>query len=158
MTSLETCKDGQQGFKEAADNVKAPDLKTFFNQVAMERASCVSELQSAVRSLGGDPDKSGSAAGAMYRAWMNIKGTLTGKDDHAILSECERGEDSAVEAYKDATKWLPPNILSIVDRQFQSVKQTHDRVKQMRDAKGGNDTQIRTMLSPKVGALVGAHF
>jgi len=131
---IETCKDGQEGFKEAADNVKAPDLKNFFNQVAKERATCVSELQSAVRSLGGDPDKSGSAAGAMHRAWMNIKGTFTGKDDHAILSEC-RGEDSAVESYRDATKWLPPNILAIVDRQFKNIKQTHDRVKQMRDAK-----------------------
>jgi len=132
---IETCRDGQQGFKEAADNVKAPDLKNFFIQTAQERAKCVSELQAEVRSLGGDPDKSGSAAGAMHRAWMNIKGTLTGKDDHAILSEAERGEDSAVEAYRDAMKWLPPNILTIAERQFQRIKQTHDRVKQMRDAK-----------------------
>ena len=132
---IETCRDGQEGFKEAADNVKAPDLKTFFKQVAQERATCVTELQAEVRRLGGNPDKSGSTAGAMHRAWMNIKGTLTGKDDHAILSETERGEDSAVEAYRDAMKWLPPNILPIVERQFQSVKQTHDRVKQMRDAK-----------------------
>ena len=132
---IETCRDGQEGFKEAADNVKAPDLKNFFKQVAQERATCVTELQAEVRRLGGNPDKSGSTAGAMHRAWMNIKGTLTGKDDHAILSETERGEDSAVEAYRDAMKWLPPNILPIVERQFQSVKQTHDRVKQMRDAK-----------------------
>lgn len=132
---IETCRDCQEGFKEAADNVKASDLKNFFKQVAQERATCVTELQAEVRRLGGNPDKSGSTAGAMHRAWMNIKGTLTGKDDHAILSETERGEDSAVEAYRDAMKWLPPNILSIVERQFQSVKQTHDRVKQMRDAK-----------------------
>jgi len=133
---IETCRDGQNGFKEAAENVKSPDLKTFLNQIATERAQFVNELQLEIRTLGGDPQKSGSATAAMHRAWIDIKGTLTGKDDHSILSECERGEDSAVEAYKDALKLdLPSNIRSTIERQFQSVKLVHDRVKQMRDSK-----------------------
>ena len=133
---IETCRDGQNGFKEAAENVKSPDLKTFLNQIALERAQFVNELQLEVRTLGGDPQKSGSATAAMHRGWIDIKGTLTGKDDHSILSECERGEDSAVEAYKDALKvGLPTKILSTVERQFQSIKLVHDRVKQMRDSK-----------------------
>lgn len=133
---IETCRDGQNGFKEAAENVKSPDLKTFLNQTAMERAQFVGELQLEVRTLGGDPENTGSAAAAIHRAWIDIKGTLTGKDDHSILNECERGEDSAIEAYKDALKLgLPTNILSTVERQFQSIKQVHDRVKQMRDSK-----------------------
>ena len=133
---IETCRDGQNGFKEAAENVKSPDLKTFLNQIATERAQFVNQLQLEVRTLGGDPQKSGSATAAMHRAWIDIKGTLTGKDDHSILSECERGEDSAVEVYKDALKLdLPPNIRSTVERQFQGIKLVHDRVKQMRDSK-----------------------
>jgi uncharacterized protein (TIGR02284 family) len=133
---IETCRDGQNGFKEAAENVKSPDLRTFLNQLATERAQFVSELQLEVRKLGGDPQKSGSTTAAMHRVWMDIKGTLTGKDDHSILSECERGEDSAVDSYKDAIKLgLPTNIQNLVERQFQSIKLTHDRVKQMRDSK-----------------------
>ena len=133
---IETCRDGQNGFKEAAENVKSPDLKTFLNQITAERAQFVNQLQLEVRTLGGDPQKSGSATAAMHRAWIDIKGTLTGKDDHSILSECERGEDSVVEAYKDALKLdLPPNIRSTVERQFQGIKIVHDRVKQMRDSK-----------------------
>jgi len=133
---IEICRDGQNGFKEAAENVKSPDLKTFLNQIATERAQFVNQLQLEVRTLGGDPQKSGSATAAMHRAWIDIKGTLTGKDDHSILSECERGEDSAIEAYKDALKLdPPPNIRSTIERQFQSIKLVHDRVKQMRDSK-----------------------
>lgn len=133
---IETCRDGQTGFKDAADNVKSPDLKSFLNQVSMERAQFVGELQTEVRKLGGDPENSGSTVAAIHRTWIDIKGTLTGKDDHSILSECERGEDSAVDAYKDALKLgLPANILSTVERQFQSIKQAHDRVRQMRDSK-----------------------
>ena len=136
---IETCRDGQEGFKEAADNVKNPEFKVFFNQMAMERGQFVGELQTEVRRLGGDPEKSGSTAGSIHRAWMSIKGTLTGKDDHAILSECERGEDSAVQAYQDALKLaLPTNIVSTIQRQFQNIRQTHDRVKQMRDSKAAS--------------------
>jgi uncharacterized protein (TIGR02284 family) len=134
---IETCRDGLDGFKEAAQNVKNPELKSFFNDAATERALCVQELQTEVRNLGGEAEKTGSTAGAIHRVWMDIKGTLTGKDDHSILSECERGEDSAVSTFRDALKEgnLPPNVLSIVERQLQIIQKTHDRVKQMRDAK-----------------------
>src|SRR5215212_5431244 len=90
---IETCRDGQGGFKEAAENVESPELKTFFNQVALERAQFV-----------GEPENTGSTAAAIHRVWMDIKGSLTGRDDQSILNECERGEDSAVDAYKDALK------------------------------------------------------
>ena len=132
---IEICRDGQKGFKEAAENVKNPDLKSFFNECSTERAQFVTDLQLEVRRLGGDPQKTGSTAGALHRVWMDIKGTFTGKDDHAILSECERGEDSAVEAYREALKLNLPTIQQLLERQFQSVRQTHDRIKQMRDAK-----------------------
>jgi uncharacterized protein (TIGR02284 family) len=137
---IETCRDGQNGFKEAADNVKNPELKSFFTQCAAERAQCVSALGGEVRRLGGDPEKSGSTAGALHRVWMDIKGTFTGKDDHAILSECERGEDSAVDAFRDALKNqdLPSNILTIVQQQLTVIQRTHDRIKQMRDAKAAS--------------------
>ncbi len=133
---IETCRDGQNGFKEAAENAKSPDLKTFFNQIALERAQCVGELQQEVVRLGGDPENTGSTAAALHRVWMDIKGTLTGKDDQSILNEAERGEDSAVKAYEDALKEdLPANIRALVERQFNQIRETHNRVRQLRDAK-----------------------
>lgn len=133
---IETLRDGQEGFKEAADNAQSADLKSLFNQVSLERAQMVGELQQEVRSLGGDPENSSSTAGALHRTWINIKGTLTGRDDQSILNECERGEDSAVRAYADALKeqHLPAVLRTLVERQFAEIKQVHDRVKSMRDA------------------------
>ena len=135
---IETCRDGQNGFKEAAENVKNYELKSFFNQASLDRARFVGELQQEVRRLGGDPENTGSTGAAIHRVWIDIKGTFTGKNDESILSECERGEDSAVDAYKDALKDqnLPNDIRALVEKQFSSVKQSHDQVKQWRDAKG----------------------
>jgi uncharacterized protein (TIGR02284 family) len=81
---------------------------------------------------------SGSAAGALHRGWINLKSALTRGDDHAILAECERGEDSAVEQYKKALdNGLSASVQQIVSRQYTQVKQAHDRVKSLRDATKG---------------------
>jgi uncharacterized protein (TIGR02284 family) len=134
---IEINRDGQNGFKEAAENVKNTELKSFFNQTSLDRARFVGELQQVVRRLGGDPENTGSTAAALHRVWIDIKGTFTGKNDESILSECERGEDSAVNAYKDALKDenLPNDLRALVETQFSSVKRAHDQVKEWRDAK-----------------------
>ena len=42
---VQTCKDGQKGYQEAAAKVKRPDLKTFFNEQAQERGRFAEELE-----------------------------------------------------------------------------------------------------------------
>jgi uncharacterized protein (TIGR02284 family) len=64
----------------------------------------VNELQAKVRSLGGDPERRGSVSGSLHRGWVNLKSTITGMSEEAVLAECERGEDVAKRAYEDALK------------------------------------------------------
>jgi len=132
---IETSKDGEQGFKTCANAVKDTQLKSMFEETAKRCAEGAAELQTKVRALGGDPDKRGSATGAAHRGWVNIKSTVSGKDDAAVLAEIERGEDSAKRAYESALKKdLPPDVRSIVERQYQGVRQNHDRVRDLRNA------------------------
>src|SRR5205085_2051257 len=89
---IETLKDGQEGFRQAAEAVKDPQLKSLFSEYAQQRSRFANELQSQAKSLGEtEPEESSSAAGAMHRAWINIKSVATSGDDAAILAECERG-------------------------------------------------------------------
>ncbi len=134
---IETCKDGQNGFQTAADGVKNSELKTLFHTYAQQRAQFSGELQNEVRRLGGDPEKSGSVAATLHRGWINIKSTVTGEDEGAVIAECERGEDSAVSNYQDALKEnLPANVRSVVERQFAQVKEAHDRIRDLEKASG----------------------
>jgi uncharacterized protein (TIGR02284 family) len=131
---IERCRDGHNGFKEAAEKVKAADLKTFFNEVSLERGRFAEQLQNELVRLG-KPDKrvSGSTEGALHRAWIDTKVALGG-DDHTVLDWLEHGEDVAKDAYQKAiTSDLPENIAQIVRRQADSVRQVHDRVKMLRD-------------------------
>ena len=57
-----------------------------------------------------------------------------GGGDHAILTAIETGEDHAVKEYQKALdETLPARVRDIVERQFQSIRQAHDKVKGMRD-------------------------
>ena len=132
---IETSRDGEEGFRTCAGGVKNPQLKQMFEQAASRCGQAVSELQAKVRGLGGDLERGGSVSGAVHRAWVDIKSTITGMDEAAVLTECERGEDVARQAYEEAlAKDLPADIRSVVARQYEGVKQHQDRVRQLRNA------------------------
>jgi uncharacterized protein (TIGR02284 family) len=134
-TLIETCKDGQNGFQDAAENVERSDLKSLFYECSQQRAQFAGELQSLVRELGGDPEQSGSLAAAVHRRWIDVKSLITGKGEAAVLNECERGEDLAVNTYKTAlTEELPSNVNTAVQNQYNTVKATHDRIRDLRDS------------------------
>jgi len=95
---IETSIDGQKGFKECADDIKHPELKALFAKRSADCATAAAELKTAVRALGGDPEQSGSVAGALHRGWVDVKSMVTGKDEEAVLNEAERGEDHALKA------------------------------------------------------------
>ena len=132
---IETCKDGQYGFQSAAEKVKNADFKTLFNELSMQRQEYVAELQRLVSSVGEEAEKSGSLAGTLHRGWIDIKAALSSGDEHTILAECERGEDSAVAEYRDALEHdeLPVNVRAVIRQQYMGVQAAHDRVRDLRD-------------------------
>jgi uncharacterized protein (TIGR02284 family) len=131
---IEASKDAQKGYQDAAEHVKRPDLKSFFNEQSGQRGRFAQELQVEPATLG-KPEKkvSGSAGGALHRAWINTKSALGG-GDNTILESVESGEDSAKDTYKKAlTGTLPASLLEIVRRQADSVQRAHDHVRVLRD-------------------------
>ncbi len=131
---IETCKDGELGFKTAAEGLTNAAIKAKFLEYSRQRAEMARQLQNEVRTLGGDPEKSGSVSGSLHRGWLDIKSAITGKDDHAIVAEAERGEDVAKSAYENALKEaLPDSALTVVQQQAAKVRQAHDNVRDIRD-------------------------
>jgi uncharacterized protein (TIGR02284 family) len=134
---IETLKDGQEGFRQASEAVKDSQLKTLFSEYSLQRSKFAGELQNEAIGLGEhNPENTSSTAGAMHRAWINLKSAITSQDDHAILAECERGEDSAVSEYKKAMEEeeLSSPIRDTISRQYTDVKSAHDRIRELRDA------------------------
>ncbi|MDB5229892.1 MAG: hypothetical protein JWN76_697 [Chitinophagaceae bacterium] len=129
--------DRYEGYKKAAEETKDPDLKELFTKYSMQSQQFGSELrQYAKYNDTSDRDET-KLSGKFYRAWMDVKAALTGRDRKAVLSSCEFGEDVALKSYdnvmKDQTN-LPPDMLSKVTSQHKEILQAHNRIKQMRDS------------------------
>ena len=129
---VQTCKDGENGFRAAAESVPDSNLRHLLESYAQQRAEFAAELQQELRRLAENPADSGHAAAALHRTWMDIKAGLTSRDEAAIIAECERGEDVAVQAYRKALDSdLPADLRVIVERQFVEVKDAHDHLRSL---------------------------
>jgi uncharacterized protein (TIGR02284 family) len=131
---IETCRDGEQGFKAAAERAEDADLKHLFSRFSSQRATFKRELEVQVTRYGGTPADLGHAAGLAHRGWMAVKAAVSSDDDQAILDECERGEDYAKKAYADALgKTLPSDLRPLVVRQADDVRAAHNEVRDLRN-------------------------
>jgi len=131
---LETSKDGEYGFRTSAEHVRSADLRTAFNRHAEECRRAAAELRTLIAQNGGTADDGGTVSGAMHRGWVAVKGTLAGYSDLAMLEECERGEDAALERYRSVlAKDLPASVRPLVERQYEGVKRNHAEVRTLRD-------------------------
>jgi uncharacterized protein (TIGR02284 family) len=131
---IETCKDGEYGFRQCAEQAKSADIKSTLTSRATDCASGAAELQSLVSTYGGTPEQGGTAAGAMHRGWVSVRTALTSKDDLAVLEEAERGEDAALKKYRAATaKNVPSDVQSVIQKQLQGTQRNHDQIKALRN-------------------------
>ncbi|HEY8904289.1 MAG TPA: PA2169 family four-helix-bundle protein [Chthoniobacterales bacterium] len=129
----QTLADGVEGFTNAAKAVEDPELKTLFEGFAAERQSMADEL--AAFSSADPDDEKPTITGALHRGWIDLKGALTSGDDHAILAECERGEDHAVAEFRRALEEpLPPEATPTIRSLSTRIVAAHDKVKALRDA------------------------
>jgi uncharacterized protein (TIGR02284 family) len=120
--------------KETAD--KDADLQTLFRQMSSESRSYVNDLSKYVAVAGEQPTDKTSLSGKIYRTWMDVKATFTGKDRKAILASCEFGEDAAQKAYDEALSSeaeLPAEVRQLIMDQKLSLKKSHDYIKALRD-------------------------
>ncbi|MDB5120530.1 MAG: aldehyde dehydrogenase [Sphingobacteriales bacterium] len=130
--------DRIEGYERAIKELKDSDqdLKALFIQMIGESHQYKLALASEVAASGEDIDTGTTNSGKIYRVWMDVKAAFTGNDRKSILANCEFGEDAAQKAYKVALEDddVPAYINSLIADQKESLKLSHDRIKELRDA------------------------
>ena len=129
---VQSCRDGEQGFRVAAEGVDDPNLQHLFESYAQQRGEFAAELEQEVERLGQKPAEGGHLTAALHRGWTSIRAVVTGRDEGAIISECERGEDIAVRSYQEALSTsLPTDLRALVERQLMKIQEAHDQVRSL---------------------------
>lgn len=135
---VETLEDGKKGFAEAAQRLAdagRTDLADKFREYSSQREQFSAELREVSASHGDFVEETGSAGGAVHRAWINFKDAVSMDSAEAILGAAETGEDHAVMEYNDALdKDLTSDVRVVVARQAQAIQAAHDEVRRLRDS------------------------
>lgn len=132
---IEYNNDRVAGYQKAADESEQGDLKALFNKFSTQSHKFSQELTSRVNQIGGDPASGTTNSGKVYRAWMDVKAAMTGKDRKAILSSCEFGEDVALKSYEDVLEGddITAESRLLIAEHMRQIRSAHDEIKALRD-------------------------
>ena len=122
----ETCKDGELGYRTAAESVHNTELASVLSDYSKQRGQFVAALEREVERLGGRADESGTLGATLFRGWIHLKAALTGGDGGAIAAACESGEEVAVGAYEivvNSDMTGPARVL--VEKQARQIGEAH---------------------------------
>jgi uncharacterized protein (TIGR02284 family) len=132
-TLTTTLIDSVNGYRDAAENAEGTKFQELFRRNADERSRVAEELRAEIRRLGGNAPDDGSLLGATHQRFLDLKAAVTGRDDAAIINEVERGEDYLKEKFEAALNaGLAPETRAIVERAYQSVRQGHDQIRNLK--------------------------
>ena len=134
---LEKNYDAEKGYTKAMTDAKTPALKGFLQQQAVQRSGFATTIDHRLRQLNEKPKESGSVTGSLHRAWIDIKSSVSGNDDEAVLEEVIRGEKASVEEYQEVLKnnTLAPDIAQELQSQLDAIQGTLNKVKRLEDIK-----------------------
>jgi uncharacterized protein (TIGR02284 family) len=133
-TLIATTIDSVTGYENSAKDIDNQRFAQIFRERANERQQVVEQLRSEVRRLGGDPEDDGSFMGKTHQRFEDLKAAVTGQDEKSIVNEVERGEDYLKEKFETAlnSDTLSGQSRSVVEQCYQSVRQGHDQMSQLK--------------------------
>lgn len=130
---IEVCLDGENGFRAAAEAMENKQIQTVLNGYAQQRAEFAAVLQNEVIRRGGRPERDDELKAAMHRGWLNLKAAITGHDPGAILGECVRGENFAIEQYEQAlSAGLPEDLATLAGPQLDAIIKARNHMKELK--------------------------
>ena len=145
---IETSKDGELGYRTAAEHVHNTQLQTVFRDYAKQRAQFALQLVAEVERLGGTAGDAGSLAAALHRGWIDVKSALSGGAGGPIVAACETGEDAAVAAYQKVLDMdISGQTRALIDRQFRLVQEAHNHMLRLKASNATAAEHTRTETS-----------
>ncbi|WKN31548.1 PA2169 family four-helix-bundle protein [Porifericola rhodea] len=124
------CAEGERGYKRASEQVEVQDFKTILYRLSQQRALFRGELENdLIKDFGEEAKGDDSILSKLHRGWLDFKAGLSGNDTKAVLDECIRGENHAIEKYTDALRGkLPAYLEEKVQEQLKMIKGTKSQL------------------------------
>ena len=136
---LNITNDRIEGFNKVEDKVweNHSNLKSDYDQMVSESQKMKSELIDLITAKGGSPDDTTSTAGALHRAWIDVKNSFSGNKEESTLENVVFGENAAIDAYENALESgdLCPESTRVVQDQLHHLRSSASKFEHLENIK-----------------------
>ncbi|KQT35694.1 hypothetical protein ASG22_01350 [Chryseobacterium sp. Leaf405] len=126
---LNITNDRIEGFSKVEDKVwdTHSALKVDYDQMVSQSQAMKNDVIGLITQKGGEADNTTSTAGAIHRAWIDVKNSFSADKDEATLENVVFGEKAAIDAYQDALDSgdLCPESTRLVSDQLHHLKSSY---------------------------------
>jgi uncharacterized protein (TIGR02284 family) len=130
---LALCKEGEYGFAVGAELLNSDELSILFMLRAGSCRQAGAELQTLIIQYGGKLPRNLDSTLAGQRRWADMRRTLAGAGDEAVMAALERAEQAVLDRYRAAlNEDLPPLVMARVGKQLQALRRSHQQINMMR--------------------------
>ncbi|WP_187263040.1 PA2169 family four-helix-bundle protein [Pontibacter beigongshangensis] len=128
--------DRVEGYEHAAKETENPAHTSYYRELSSQSRKFASELNSQISKYGGSKETDTTIKGKIYRQWMDLKETLTGHNEEAVINSNLYGEEWAQKAYNDAlaSGELPNDLQQLIEQQKQASLKACEQLKKMKSA------------------------
>jgi uncharacterized protein (TIGR02284 family) len=137
--------DAFEGYRTAAENTNDSRITTFFEQAALQRKEFAKYWAANLD----NPSYKTDLKADFHRVWMNIKTGRNKYNASAILNECKRGEEHALDQYQQLREVdLPKDVQEVLDKQKRDIEAALQQIHNMKkdyeekDHDRNNDTPV----------------
>jgi uncharacterized protein (TIGR02284 family) len=134
---IETCIDSQKRYEHAAGDVGKDYLERFFRQQAAIRKQAAAELMAQRNRLGNPGEQSGSFAGTLDRAAMDVSVAMS-MGDTGVVEWCRKDAERANAEYEKALRGdLPAELRPLIEKMIQQNRDTIAELEHVLKVYGG---------------------
>lgn len=125
--------DRIEGYERAVAESEDQQLRGYYKQLVSQSQQFATDLNTFLTQAGGGRENATTLKGKIYRAWMDAKAAVTGRDEQTILGSNIYGEEWALKAYEDAldSRALRGAPRQAVERQYAISQNTYRRLKNL---------------------------
>lgn len=116
------------GYKKASEDIDGGDLKGLFQGMVNESEGFADALAEHVEKFHGEPTTETTFMGKIHQVWIDFKASISSNNRETILSSCEFGDTTAIEAYETALKLdkvdASPELTQLLMAQKSSIEES----------------------------------
>lgn len=127
---LRSCRNGHEGYHQAAQVVTDPQTSRILRAYALRRRRFIEDIVTHVTLLDGDPNRATSILSALScRMLAPVRGDAGSVQ---MITVCLQREQQAIDLYKQTLEQeLPPTLYRMIETQYQEIQRAVDRLTAM---------------------------